>query len=165
MAGPERADNIVVRFPLDKAVLAVLPPVNAVVGRHHVPLDLRNHNLSISITTPTVNSLEPPPGGPLALVGKAGHQENAHARPAVGGAVRQRDAVHHRHLHVGDEKVVVAVIGFQVLQGLHAVAGGIDVMPVELERPADEGAHRLVVLGQENTQYRPLFPSLPLSAW
>ena len=72
-------------------------------------------------------------------------------RPVARRLVRERDAVHDRHFDVGDEKVEAAVVLRQPIERLDAVAGRLDLVPVELERAAHESPDRIVVFRQQNT--------------
>ena len=64
---------------------------------------------------------------------------------------RQRDAVHHRHLDVGEQQVEAPLSRDEDFERLGAVLRGRGLMTVHGDRPRHQLAHRLLVVGDQDT--------------
>src|SRR5262245_12748096 len=90
---------------------------------------------------------------PLALVGIAGHQQDADVRVIAGGGERKRDAVHYRHADVAQEQVEGALRAHDELERLGAVTGSDDVVAIERQRARDQRTQPGLVLGDQNARH------------
>jgi len=91
--------------------------------------------------------------GALALVGKTGHQYNRHIGKVAGGGKRQRDAVHDRHLNIGEQQIEGAVFSGQDLQRLGAVLGGNGVVAVHGNGARHQHAHGFFIVGDKHARH------------
>jgi hypothetical protein len=66
---------------------------------------------------------------------------------------RERDAVHHRHANVGQQKVEPAAVADHQIERLGAVGRHEHLMAVLGERPGNEAAQRLFVFGNEDARH------------
>jgi hypothetical protein len=90
----------------------------------------------------------------LALIGIAGHQHDRDFRMTASGGECERDAVHHRHLHVGQQQVEFAVMPVQCIERGGAVGCRGQVVAVLTEGADDEVANGVVVFGYQDSRYR-----------
>ena len=89
-------------------------------------------------------------GHPLALVGVTGHQQDRQIGKVARDRERQRDAIHHRHLDVGQQQVEVALLAHEHVEGFGAVGGRHHGVTFLGERALDQHAQRFLVLGDQD---------------
>ncbi len=78
--------------------------------------------------------------GAFALIGIAGHQQDGQHRIVARGAERQRNAVHDRHADVGEQKVETPLLAHDQIKRIAAIACGLDLVPVDCQRPRAQRA-------------------------
>ena len=83
------------------------------------------------------------------LVGKAGHQQDLQVRKIARRRQRQRDAVHDRHLDVGQQQVERAALAGQDVERFGAVLGGDGFVAVHGDGARHQRAHRILVVGDQ----------------
>jgi hypothetical protein len=76
--------------------------------------------------------------GAFALIGEAGHEQNAEVGMVAGSGKRQCNAVHDRHAYVRQKEFEFAVFARQYVKRFGAVIGGHDLMAVEHECTGNE---------------------------
>ena len=74
-------------------------------------------------------------------------------REIAGGGERQRDAVHDRHLDVGEQQVESAILAGQDLQRLGAVLGSDGLVAVHGDGARHQLAHRILVVGDQDFRH------------
>ena len=80
--------------------------------------------------------------------GMSGHDGDGEPQPAFDEVAEQREAVHHRHLEVGEHHV--HVLRVQELQGVPAVLGGNDrERPSAVQGPCQGAPHEGVVVDEQ----------------
>ena len=70
------------------------------------------------------------------------------------GGERQRDAVHQRHLDVGQQQIEAAVLAREDVERVRAVDGGHHLMAEIGQRARGQRAQRLLVFGDQNARHR-----------
>src|SRR5690349_11706617 len=93
-------------------------------------------------------------GGALALVGEAGHQQDADVWKIARRRQRQRNAVHDRHLDVGQQQVEFAALAAEDLQRLGAVLRGDGLVAVHGDGARHQRAHGIFVVGNQDSRHR-----------
>src|SRR6185437_14787812 len=83
--------------------------------------------------------------------GEAGDEHDAQLGEERADPARQLDAVDPRHHHIGEKEVEIAVAGER--QGGVAVADGAHLVAGALERAGQEGAHVVIILGEEYSRH------------
>ena len=91
--------------------------------------------------------------GALSLVGVAGHQQNSEFGTLARRGQRKRNAIHHRHADVGEQKIEAAVLGNEKVERRLTVASGLDVVSCCSERPRAKRAKCFLIFGYENTRH------------
>ena len=77
-----------------------------------------------------------------------GDDDHRHFKPFLTQAREQRDSVHARHAHVGDDQIDGVFEG--QFQRLLAVARGKDRVPHFVQHDLEKPAHVRLVVGDEN---------------
>src|SRR5207245_3133417 len=67
---------------------------------------------------------------------------------------RERNAVHDRHLDVGEQEIERAGFADQNLERLRAVLRGYGGVAVHLQRAGNQAAHRLLVVGDQDARHQ-----------
>src|SRR5215471_3193677 len=91
--------------------------------------------------------------GALALVGEPGHQQDADPWKVARRRQRQRDAIHDRHLDVGQEQVEFASLAIEDLQRLGAVLRGDGLVAVHGDRARHQRAHGIFIVGDQDSRH------------
>jgi len=92
-------------------------------------------------------------GGAFALGGKAGHQENRQIGKIARRRQRQRDAVHHRHLDVGEQQIEGAFVAVEDFQRFGAIFSGDGVMAIHRDGARHQRPHRVFIVGNQYARH------------
>ena len=90
--------------------------------------------------------------GAFDLMFVARHDDDLHLRVVAAGGQRQRDAVHDRHVDVGEEQVELALL--QMRQRVGAVLAHRDFVAALLQPPGDEFPERQLVLRDKDFRHQ-----------